>query len=167
MRTRKWPKRLPCKYFYDLRGSELFNQICELEEYYLTRVELEIMEHFALEMAQQIDETVRLVEFGNSASVKTRLLLDHLKNPVAYVPVDISRDHLFDVCSDLQDDYPNVEVLPVVADFSHPSRFPTRSNRRRTPRFTFLDQRSATLKNMKLCDYYETSPRYVEPAEDS
>ena len=76
------------------------------------------MERFAAEMAQQIDETVRLVEFGSGASVKTQILLDHLSNPVAYVPVDISREHLLDVCQGLQDDYPHLEVLPVVADFT-------------------------------------------------
>ena len=75
--------RLPCKYFYDERGSHLFDQICELHEYYLTRTELAIMESQAPAMAAQIGPGVRLVEFGSGSSIKTRLLLDELIEPVA------------------------------------------------------------------------------------
>src|SRR5271154_3861475 len=87
------PKRLPCKYFYDQQGSALFDAICQLDEYYLTRTELEIMSKYAPEMARVIGACVTLVEFGSGSSVKTRLLLDHLENSV-YVPVDISHKHL-------------------------------------------------------------------------
>ena len=112
------PKTLPCKYFYDQRGSQLFDQICELDEYYVTRVELEIMEAFAPEMAKQIGPGVMLVEYGSGSSVKTRLLLDHLEQMAAYVPVDISRKHLQQTCRDLAGSYPSLEVLPVCADFT-------------------------------------------------
>ena len=137
---RSSPKRLPCKHFYDARGSELFDQICELDEYYLTRAELAIMEQFASEMGEQIGKGVRLVEYGSGSSVKTRLLLDHLPKPIAYIPVDISRDHLLDVSQQLQDDYPTIEVLPLVADFTRPFSIPdpvTAANayRRVFPRF--------------------------------
>ena len=84
------PKRLPCKYFYDRRGSELFDRICLLDEYYPTRCELAIMERFAPEMGQQIGADVMLVEYGSGSSVKTRYLLDELPRAAAYVPVDIS-----------------------------------------------------------------------------
>ena len=125
------PKCLPCKYFYDERGSQLFDRICELDEYYLTRTELAIMRQFASEMAEQIGPGVMLVEYGSGSSIKTRLLLDHLPDPVAYVPVDISREHLQAVADQLSRAYPHIEMLPVCADFTEhfdlpvPKRRPT------------------------------------------
>jgi dimethylhistidine N-methyltransferase len=112
------PKRLPCKYFYDERGSALFDQICQLDEYYLTRAELAIMDEFAPEMGRQIGPGVMLVEYGSGSSVKTRYLLDSLPEPVAYVPVDVSYEHLHHTAAELQRDYPRIEVLPVCADFT-------------------------------------------------
>ncbi len=118
------PKRLPCKYFYDERGSQLFDEICELDEYYLTRCESEIMERYAAEMGSQIGTGVMLIEYGSGSSTKTRILLDHLEDPVAYVPVDISSDHLAKTARQLAADYPQLEVLPVCADFSKPFALP-------------------------------------------
>ena len=115
---RQSPKRLPCKYFYDKRGSELFDQICQLDEYYLTRRELAIMERHAVEMGRQIGRGVMLVEYGSGSSVKTRYLLDGLPDPVAYVPVDISGEHLQETARELARDYPRIEILPVCADFT-------------------------------------------------
>jgi dimethylhistidine N-methyltransferase len=112
------PKRLPCKYFYDERGSQLFDAICELDEYYLTRAELAIMRRDAGEMAQSVGDGVMLIEFGSGSSTKTRLLLDELTAPLAYVPVDISREHLLAAARRLSHRYPHVEVLPVCADFT-------------------------------------------------
>ena len=111
-------KRLPSKYFYDRRGSQLFDQICDLEEYYLTRAELAVMRQYVVEMAAQIGAGVMLVEYGSGSSVKTRLLLDHLEDPVAYVPVDISRGHLQHTAERLSPLYPQIEILPVCADFT-------------------------------------------------
>ena len=118
------PKHLPCKYFYDERGSGLFDQICELDEYYLTRTELEIMERFADQMGAQIGPGVMLVEYGSGSSVKTRSLLAHLPEPVAYCPVDISGDHLQRTATQLSTDYPHLEVLPVCADFTQEFELP-------------------------------------------
>lgn len=123
-------KSLPCKYFYDARGSRLFDAICKLDEYYLTRTELAIMEQSADEMGTAIGPGVMLVEFGSGSSFKTRLLLDHLESPVAYVPIDISRDHLFQSAADLGADYPQIETLPVCADFTREFQLP---RPRRTP----------------------------------
>src|ERR1700683_5413904 len=78
------PKRLSCKYFYDQRGSKLFDRICQLDEYYLTRSELAIMDRFAFEMGSQIGSGAMLVEYGSGSSVKTRYLLDALPDAVAY-----------------------------------------------------------------------------------
>jgi dimethylhistidine N-methyltransferase len=121
---RSAPKSLPCKYFYDSRGSELFDRICLLDEYYLTRRELAIMDQFAPEMGQQIGRRATLVEFGSGSSVKTRYLLDSLPEPVAYVPVDISGEHLQATARELERDYPRLEVLPVCADFTEPFSLP-------------------------------------------
>ena len=114
----KQPKQLQCKYFYDERGSQLFDQICELDEYYLTRTELAIMDQYIDEMARQLGSEVMLVEFGSGSSTKTRTLLDALHDPVAYVPIDISEEHLLKTARTLQQAYPRIEILPVVADFT-------------------------------------------------
>src|SRR5947199_10320043 len=87
------PKHLPCKYFYDQLGSELFDRICQLDEYYLTRAELAIMDRFAPAMGARIGPGALLVEFGSGSSVKTRYLLDALADPGAYVPIDVSGEH--------------------------------------------------------------------------
>ncbi|MEM8666143.1 MAG: L-histidine N(alpha)-methyltransferase [Planctomycetota bacterium] len=118
------PRSIPCKYFYDERGSQLFDQICDLDEYYLTRTELSIMEQYAGEMADCIGGGVMLVEFGSGSSVKTRILLDHLHEPIAYVPVDISQDHLQKTAATLRQRYPNIEILPVCADFTQDFELP-------------------------------------------
>lgn len=117
-------KTLPSKYFYDARGCELFEAICELPEYYLTRTELSIMQEHAAEMALLLGGSVRLVEMGSGASIKTRLLLDKLSNIAAYVPVDIANDYLAHAKTVLTDAYPHLEVLPVRADFTQPFTLP-------------------------------------------
>src|SRR5262245_55636375 len=111
-------KHLPCKYFYDRRGSELFDRICELDDYYLTRTELGIMDQFAPEMGERIGPGATLVELGSGSSVKTRYLLDALADPVAYVPIDVSGDHLRVTAYELARNYPQIEVLPLCADFT-------------------------------------------------
>lgn len=111
-------KHLPCKYFYDARGSQLFDQICELEEYYLTRTEIAIMEAHAREMAARIGSHTTLVEFGSGSSVKTGRLLRHLPRPVAYVPVEISPEPLYGSARRLERAFPEIEVHPLCADFT-------------------------------------------------
>jgi uncharacterized SAM-dependent methyltransferase len=110
-------KSLPCKYFYDEEGSRLFDLICELPEYYLTRTELSIMRQSVGEMAEAVGERAMLIEYGSGSSMKTRLLLEALREPVAYVPIDISREHLMRSAEGLAEAYPAVEVLPVCADY--------------------------------------------------
>lgn len=120
-------KLLPSKYFYDARGSELFDAICELPEYYPTRTELGIMETHLPEMAAALGPRLLLVEPGSGSSLKTKLLLEALHGPVAYVPVDISRTHLVNAADELNRRYPKLEVLPVCADFSQPFELPAPS----------------------------------------
>jgi dimethylhistidine N-methyltransferase len=117
-------KQLPCKYFYDERGSHLFDEICELEEYYLTRCELAILRRHAGQMAGRIGTGCALIEYGSGSSLKTRLLLDRLDRPAAYVPVDISGEHLLHSARQLARAYPGLEVVPVCADFTRPFALP-------------------------------------------
>jgi dimethylhistidine N-methyltransferase len=117
-------KRLPCKFFYDQRGSQLFDQICELPEYYLTRTELEILKKHVGEMAAALGPRCRVVEYGSGSSLKTRLLLDELRDPVSYVPLDISREHLHEAARRLEEKYPKLKVLPVCADYTRPFEIP-------------------------------------------
>ena len=115
---KKQPKELSPVWFYDELGSFLFDNICELPEYYITRTELQIMQAHAGEMAQHIGPDAALIELGSGTSMKTRLLLDRLDKPLAYVPVDISREHLFTAAGALAKDYPNLHIVPVCADFT-------------------------------------------------
>jgi dimethylhistidine N-methyltransferase len=117
-------KQLPCKYFYDERGSRLFDEICDLEEYYLTRCELAILRRHAGEMAVRLGPGCALIEYGSGSSLKTRLLLDRLGRPAAYVPVDISGEHLLRSARRLARAYPGLEVAPVCADFTRPFPLP-------------------------------------------
>lgn len=114
------PKTLPSKYFYDRRGSELFDRICELPEYYPTRTEMGIMRRHAAEMADLIGPGAALVELGSGSSLKTRVLLDAIPDMAAYIPVDISRDHLHASARRLARAYPGLEVLPLCADYGLP-----------------------------------------------
>jgi dimethylhistidine N-methyltransferase len=118
------PRRLPCKYFYDRRGSELFDRICELEEYYPTRTELAIMRAFGVEMAAAIGPRASVIELGSGSSVKTRLLIEALSDPADYIPVDISREHLHAAAARLAAAYPALRIRPLWADFTRGIRQP-------------------------------------------
>src|SRR3569833_1859406 len=118
------PKRLSPTYFYDERGSQLFDEICELPEYYITRTETAILERNAAAIAARIGPDALLVELGSGASTKTRLLLDELPDLAAYVPVDISRSHLKAAAHRIAAAYPGLEVLPACADFTRPFALP-------------------------------------------
>lgn len=126
-------KTLPPKYFYDDTGARLFEEICELPEYYPTRTEIGILERHGAEMAQRLGSGVMLVEYGSGASVKVRILLNHLDSPAAYVPIDVAKSQLVQTAADLAKSYPGLEVLPVCADYMGnlelpaPSRPPSRT----------------------------------------
>lgn len=119
------PKTLPPKLFYDERGAALFERICELDEYYLTRAELEILHAHAGDVARLAGPRCALVEYGSGAGVKVRLLLDALVDPAAYVPIDISEEQLARVAGELAADYPTVAVRPLWADYTAPLQLPT------------------------------------------
>ena len=111
-------KALPSKFFYDELGSALFDEICQLEEYYPTRTEIGILRAQADEIAALAGPRCQLVEFGSGSSVKSRILLEALDDLVAYLPIDISREHLLRSATDLADAYPNLEVIAVCADYT-------------------------------------------------
>lgn len=122
---RQTPKTLPCKFFYDERGSQLFDQICELPEYYPTRTESAIMCQHIIAIAKLCGPRCLLVEYGSGSSSKTRILLDHLTQPAAYVPIDIAREHLVHSAIALKVRYPKLQVLPVCADYTQRFTLPT------------------------------------------
>jgi dimethylhistidine N-methyltransferase len=117
-------KQLPAKYFYDAVGSRLFDRITELPEYYPTRTELGILRDNAEAMAARCGPRCLLIELGAGSLTKVRLLLDRLDRPAGYVPVDVSGDHLRSAAAALADDYPDLDVRPVVADFTGPFALP-------------------------------------------
>jgi dimethylhistidine N-methyltransferase len=121
----KTHKELPCKLFYDDRGSELFERICQLEEYYPTRTESRIMQDHGGEMVDAAGPKCLVVEYGSGSSDKTQILLEQLDDPVAYVPIDISRERLLVSARRLSGDFPGLEVLPVCADYELPFAVPT------------------------------------------
>ena len=124
---RKAQKELPCKYFYDEHGSLLYERICTLEEYYVPHTETSIMEDYIDEMVQVLGPHVLLIEYGSGDCAKTRILLNHLCDLVAYVPIDISREQLLHVTEQLASDYPKLEVLPVCADYTSGFELPVPS----------------------------------------
>src|SRR5207245_4489584 len=121
---RRARKSIPCKFLYDTRGSALFEEICRLPEYYPTRTEIAILEENSSDIAAQMGPHCRLIEFGSGASQKVRILLQALERPTAYVPVDISREHLRDAAIGLAEDFPSVPVIAVCADYTRPFPLP-------------------------------------------
>ena len=118
-------KMISPKYFYDEAGSKLFDTITELPEYYLTGTELGIMLTHIDAMTAAIGPQASLIELGAGSSLKTRLLLEHMERPAAYVPVDISEAHLLESQRSIRNDFPDIEVLPVAADFLRPFDLPS------------------------------------------
>lgn len=116
-------KSIPPKYFYDEVGSKLFDIITGLPGYYLTRTETAILRDNSTAIARRMDARACLVEYGSGSSVKSRLMLDACR-PAAYVPVDISRDHLERSAKAIFDDYPALSVYPTCADYAMPFALP-------------------------------------------
>jgi len=118
------PKTLKPKYFYDSRGAQLFTEICTTPEYYPTRTEIKILNQNAEDIASQIGDNTALIEYGSGALEKIKILLDFLNEPVGLIPVDISEDQLFASAKNLENLYPDLEILPVAADFTKPIPIP-------------------------------------------
>jgi dimethylhistidine N-methyltransferase len=138
---RQRQKQLDCKYFYDERGSKLFDDICQLEEYYPTKTETALLKIYSKEISSQIGSGVCLIEYGCGSLVKTRILLDALDSPFLFIPIDISEEHLLHAAQDLATQYQELKVLPQVADFTQ----------------TMVLPKQARSKNMKCVGFFPGS----------
>jgi L-histidine N-alpha-methyltransferase len=118
------PRAIPARFLYDSRGSALFDAICELPEYYLTRTETAILTERAKDIARLAGPNCALIEFGSGSSTKSRLLLDAMPDLAVYAPIDISRSHLDLTAAKLRADYPGLDVQPVCDDFMNIERLP-------------------------------------------
>jgi L-histidine Nalpha-methyltransferase len=118
------PRTIPCKYFYDERGAALFQKICELPEYYVTRTEIDILDRHRVDIASQLGPCVELIGLGTGAGTKTRILIEALENPAVYIPVDISQKQLRQSTALFRKIFPHLEILPLCADYLQPVVLP-------------------------------------------
>lgn len=116
-------KAIPARWFYDMAGSALFEEITRLPEYYPTRVETGLLERHGRDIARMVGPNRAIVEFGSGSSVKTPLLLREVA-PATYVPLDISGDFLRQSCAELAEKFPELPIIPVEANFMLPVRLP-------------------------------------------
>ncbi|MDB5722048.1 MAG: egtD [Alphaproteobacteria bacterium] len=116
-------RAIPARWFYDRRGSELFEEITRLPEYYLSRADRALLERHSGEVARIAGAGRAVIEFGSGSSAKTPVVLRAV-SPSSYVPIDISGEFLRDSAAELQAEFPGLAVLPVEADFMHPIRLP-------------------------------------------
>ena len=123
------PRTLPCKYFYDERGAALFQKICELPEYYITRTEIDILDRNRAEIASHLGSNIELIGLGTGAGTKTRILIEALDSPAVYVPVDISDKQLCESSALFRKIFPDLEILPVCADYLQPVALPSPSRK--------------------------------------
>ena len=113
-------KKFPPQFFYhDQKGSDLFNQICQLDEYYVTRTEIKILQDNIQEIVDYIGENSLLIEYGSGSVEKAYLLLDSLKSPYGYMPIDIAKIHLLDYIKVTAQRYPHLKIIGVIADYTN------------------------------------------------
>ena len=117
------PKVISPKFLYDKKGAELFDEICTLDEYYLTRTEVEILQAHATEISDLVGDSV-FIEFGSGSSQKIRILLDAMPNLPTYIALDISKQHLQESCEDLAKSYPGLETIAICTDYMQPLTLP-------------------------------------------
>src|SRR5712671_1051493 len=119
------PRAIPCKYFYDERGAALFQKICELPEYYVTRTEIDILDRSRADIASQLGPNIELIGLGTGAGTKTRILIEALEKPAVYIPVDISEKQLRESTALFRQIFPDLEVLPFCTDYLQPFVLPS------------------------------------------
>src|SRR6516165_8541321 len=118
------PRTIPSKYFYDERGAALFQKICELPEYYVTRTEIDILDRHRSDIAAQLGPSIELIGLGTGAGTKTRILIEALEQPAVYIPVDISEKQLRESTALFRKIFPELQILPVCADYLQPVMLP-------------------------------------------
>ena len=131
-------KEIPAKYFYDQRGSELFDQICDLAEYYPTRTEIGLLHEHAAEMAALIGKHCILVEYGSGNSRKIPILLQCLQEPIAYMPIDICKEYLLYSSTQIAQYHPGLQVIAVCADYMKPFQLPACDPHKNTKKAIFF-----------------------------
>jgi len=159
-------KALSAKYLYDKRGAELFDAICELDEYYLTRTEIGILQENAAEIAELIGDRA-LVEFGSGSSQKIRILLDAMPTDAVYVALDISKQHLHESCCELAALYPELEAIAVCADYTQPFHLPDHPALGDRQKIGFFP--GSTIGNLEpaeAVDFLRTAAEILEPQGD-
>lgn len=117
-------KKLSCKFFYDEKGSDLFEEIVAQDEYYLGRTEISIMNDNIKEISEIIGEKSVVIEPGSGSGNKIKILLDNLKSPAAYVPIDISESYVRESANTLSKNYPSIRILPIIADYTSEFKLP-------------------------------------------
>ncbi|MEP6937556.1 MAG: L-histidine N(alpha)-methyltransferase [Chthoniobacterales bacterium] len=152
------PRTLPCKFFYDERGSELFLQISELAEYYITRTELALLHEQRRDIARHLGKGIQLIGLGTGAGTKTRLLLEELEEPATYIPVDISSEQLQRSAELFRGLFPDLEILPVAADYLQPFQIPV-AIRQPTRRIVYFP--GSTIGNFEPADAKDFLRRIV------
>src|SRR5207247_3758689 len=118
------PRALPCKYFYDERGAALFQKICELPEYYVTRTEIDILDRYRAEIAEHLGPHISLIGLGTGSGTKTRILIEALEKPAVYIPVDISEKQLRKSTALFHKIFLDLEIIPVCAAYLQPVSLP-------------------------------------------
>ena len=129
------PRSIPCRFFYDAVGSELFEEIAKLEEYYPTRVEASLLETYRAEIAALVGPSRVLIEFGSGSSRKTSLLIGALGKIPAYIPIDIAAESLNEAAGWLSEQHPGLNILPLIADFTKTRALPQIARRRKKAGF--------------------------------
>jgi len=157
------PKQLMSKYFYDARGSQLFEQITRQPEYYLTRVEQALLEARLDDIAALIGAGAHVVEYGSGSGRKTRQLLAALADPIAYTPVEISPSALLASIAALAAEFPHVQMLPVCADFTRPVPLPVPDRR---PHRTLVFFPGSTLGNFADARIQVSFPHKLQQSID-
>ena len=131
------PKRIPSKYFYDKRGSELFEEICNLDEYYPKRTEIKIILENIEDIASHFNNETVFIELGAGSGDKTKIILKAVGEIQAYLPVDISGDYLIQSVKQLQSDFPQLKILPVIADYTKNLNLPLEQFKKRKIIFSY------------------------------
>src|SRR5690606_30418252 len=133
------PKQLPCKYFYDERGSILFTEICKTPEYYITRTELALLDDILPEVAHLAGDNINIIEYGSGEGLKIRKLLAALRQPKSYTPIDISAEILLRSSRQLKREFPEIIIHPVTGDYTAEINLPEPvANDRRNRRMVFF-----------------------------
>ncbi len=155
------PKRsIPCRFFYDAIGSELFEEIAKLEEYYPTRVEAALLEAHGAEIAELVGPSRVLIEFGSGSSRKTSLLMGALLNMPAYIPIDISAESLQEAAAWLLEQHPGLTILPLIADFTKTRTLPQIAQRKRRLGF-FSGSTIGNLTQKDACAFLANAARLL------